>query len=144
MESLAELLKKALAETYAFSLKAQNYHWNVEGSNFPQYHEFFGKLYDEVYGSVDALAELIRTLPEYAPGSFSRFSELSTIVDERSIPEADQMVRNLFIDNGKVLIILYKAYKVAEQDGQFGISNFIQDRITAHEKHKWMLRATIK
>jgi DNA-binding ferritin-like protein len=45
---LSDDLKTLLASTYAFAIKAQYFHWNVEGSNFAQYHEFFGNVYQEI------------------------------------------------------------------------------------------------
>ena len=86
MEQLVEALKKAQATSFAFYLKAHNFHWNVEGSNFAEYHEFLGDLYAEVFGAVDAIAEHCRTLDAYVPGSFSRFQQLSSIDDELSVP----------------------------------------------------------
>ena len=59
---LTEDLKVLLASVNSLSIKAQNFHWNVEGDNFPQYHEFFGNFYEEVYSAVDKIAEYIRTL----------------------------------------------------------------------------------
>lgn len=141
---LALQLKKALADTFAFYLKAQNFHWNIEGSNFPQYHSFLGNLYQEVYGSVDALAELIRTLDEYAPGSLTRFKELTSLEETDIIPDSRTMMSILSTDNSKVRLTLLLAYKTAEDMGEVGIANFLQDRIQAHEKHGWMLRAINK
>lgn len=141
---LVDNLKTNLADLYALYIKAQNYHWNVEGPDFAQYHEFLGKFYDSVGGQIDSVAELIRTLDEYAPGSFSRFSELTSIEDERSIRKSLEMFTILNMDNQKVLTNLRSTYEVAEQEKQFGISNHIQDLITAHEKHGWMLRSFLK
>lgn len=141
---LADLLKVALADTFTFYLKAQNYHWNVEGINFPQYHSFLGELYQEVYGSVDTLAELIRTLDSYTPGSLARFKELTTIEEDDIVPDTMTMLRILEADNTKVRLSLTKAYQAADGTGELGIANFLQDRIQAHEKHNWMLRAATK
>lgn len=143
-KELVEALKVALADTFAFYLKAHNFHWNVTGPNFAQYHEFLGNLWEEVFSGVDLIAEGIRTIDAFAPGSFSRFKELSTIEDELKIPSALDMIRKLSDDNDKVLITLNKAYEAAESAKKYGISNFLQDRITAHEKHGWMLRSFIK
>ena len=104
METLKEMMKKVLADSFAFYLKAHNYHWNVEGMNFPQYHEFFGNLYEEVYGSIDSTAEEIRALDTYAPGSFSRYMELTDIEDELLVPSGVEMARRLLADNEKVLV----------------------------------------
>lgn len=141
---LPDLLKTALADVFAFYLKTQFYHWNVEGPDFYQYHELFGDIYEEVQGSVDMLAEQIRTLNEYAPGSLTRFKELSSIVEDTVIPNNLVMAKNLLNENQKVLLSLTAAYKKAEEDGKLGISNFLQDRIQAHQKHEWFLRASTK
>lgn len=140
----AESLKVALADTFALYLKAQYFHWNVTDSNFPMYHDFFGNMYEEVYGAVDPIAELIRTTGEYSPGSFSRFAELTTLQEQPSIPTAENMIAELLSDNYKVITSLTAAYNIAEEERRFGVSNFIQDRLTAHDKHKWMLTAFSK
>ena len=141
---LTDLLKKALADVFAFYLKTQFYHWNVEGSDFYQYHELFGEIYEEVQGSVDMLAEQIRTLNEYAPGSLSRFKELTSITEDTTIPNSTTMAKNLLVENSKVIMSITAAYKQAEEDGNLGVSNFLQDRLTAHRKHEWFLRASTK
>ena len=144
MIELVESLKKAQATTFALYLKAHNFHWNVEGRDFAQYHSFLGDFYNEVFVAVDVIAELIRTLDAYAPGSFSRFQQLSTIEDELAVPKGVVMMTRLYADNQRVLATLNDAYRIAESAGKFGISNALQDRITAHEKHGWMLRSFTK
>ena len=144
MDPLVESLKKALASTFAFYLKAHNYHWNVEGHSFSEYHTFLGDLYTEVFGAVDTIAEHIRTLDAYVPGSFVRFQQLSSIEDELSVPSGRAMMTKLYADNLRVLADLQAAHSVAETMGKRGIVNFLEDRIDTHEKHGWMLRSFTK
>lgn len=144
MDEFIEQMKTVLANTFAFYLKAHNYHWNVEGPNFKEYHGFFGDLYEDAWGAVDEIAEHIRTLDVYVPGSLSRFRELSQIQDELNVPDAHGMFSKLEEDNAKVITSLKIAQKTADQVGAVGISNFLQDRIDIHEKHGWMMRATTK
>jgi starvation-inducible DNA-binding protein len=144
METLQEMMKKILADTFALYLKAHNYHWNVEGSNFPQYHEFFGNLYEELHGAVDPIAEEIRSLDTYAPGSFTRFMELTDIEDEVSVPAGVEMARRLMTDNEKVLGTLNITFKIAEQLDKQGLADFLAGRIDVHNKHQWMLRSITK
>ncbi len=144
METLTEIMKKVLADTFAMYLKSHNYHWNVEGSNFPQYHEFFGNLYEELHDAVDPIAEQIRALDAYAPGSFSRFMELTDIEDELNVPLGTDMARKLMADNQIVLNTLNMAFKLAEQFDNQGLADFIAGRIDTHNKHAWMLRSISK
>ena len=143
MEPIAETLKTLLSTVYSLAIKAQNYHWNVTGPNFSEYHEFFGEFYEEVGGWIDGTAELIRVVGSFAPGSLSRFQELTRIEDELLIPESSIMFARLARDNDVVIATLYEARSAADVQGQFGVVNFLEDRITAHEKHRWMLKSFI-
>lgn len=143
-EDLIERMKVALATSYAFYLKAHNYHWNVEGSNFPQYHEFFGEMYEEVFNSIDPMAEQIRALDSYAPGSFSRFLQLSLITDELAVPNSTIMAQRLLEDNDKVISALRSAFEESENQKMYGLSDFLTQRLDAHSKHRWMLKSITK
>ena len=142
---LSDTLKTILATAYALSIKAQNFHWNVEGPDFPQYHDFFGNFYEEVYNNtIDRTAELIRQLDSYTPGSILRYAELSQIQDQTKIPRAMLMMEELFQDNAIILDMYKQAFHVAEEADEQGIANFIAERIDAHGKHQWMLRSILK
>ncbi len=144
MDDLIQQMKVCLASTFAFYLKAHNFHWNVEGANFPQYHELFSNVYEDAFGAVDGIAEQIRTLDAYAPGSMTRFSTLSVIDEQLNIPEPRKMVLELESDNRSLIALLSKTYMLAEKYNKLGMSNFLQDRIQTHEKQGWQLRATSK
>ena len=144
METLIEIMRKVLADAYAFQLKTNNYHWNVEGPNFAQYHDFLGELYSEVYGATDAIAEQIRALDAYAPGSFSRFMELTDIECETSVPSPIEMMNRLLSDNEKILDTLNLAFKLADNFEKQGLADYLAGRIDTHNKHRWMLRSLTK
>jgi len=144
MDEFNEYMKVVLANSFAFYLKAHNFHWNVEGANFNDHHNFLGKLYTEVWEAVDEIAEHIRTLDVYVPGSFVRFHELSEIEDEVNVLHAQDMFLKLEEDNKTLIASLKKAQKMADRVDAVVISNFLQDRIDIHEKHGWMMRAITK
>lgn len=144
MENLHKAAKIAFASTFSFYLKSHNFHWNVEGQDFLEYHDLFGKIYEEVYGIIDPFAEKIRSLGTYVPASYSRFSMLSKIGDETEILSKDEMVAELLSDNEKLIHILKMVYDLAEVEKEHGFSNFLAERMDAHRKHQWMLRASSK
>ena len=144
MEEITNPLKIAFADTYALYVKAQNYHWNVEGPMFPMYHDFFGKIYEEIGKAIDSFAEEIRAASAYTPAAFSRFLELTSIEDEVFIISADRMVSILYTDNAKVLGSLTIARNAAENAKAYGLVNFLEERLDQHNKHAWMLRASMK
>lgn len=141
---LIDTLRKVISDAYLLYFKAHSYHWNIEGPDFAQYHEFLGEYYEEVFASIDTYAELIRTLDQYAPTSLKRLVDMSEIVEADGIPDAITMLKTIRKDNDQFLAALVKAYDEAEKAAEFGISNYLQDRIQAHEKHAWMFRAITK
>jgi starvation-inducible DNA-binding protein len=144
MDELIKALKIAFASEFSFYLKAHYFHWNVEGPNFKEYHDLFGGIYEEVYNSIDDFAENIRKLNAYTPGSYTRLSMLTQITDEMEILAAEQMINELLLDSVKIVKIFKMVYDLAEENGEHGLSNFLAERMDAHKKHSWMLRATQK
>jgi len=141
---LVDNMKVLLASSFGLYLKATNFHWNVEGPNFPQYHSFLGDFYSDIYGTVDTIAEYIRALDSYAPGSFSRFSELSIVEDctEQLMPM--EQFTELLADSNNMLSYLNDTFTRATAENQQGIANFLAERIDAMQKHNWMLRSILK
>jgi starvation-inducible DNA-binding protein len=145
MNELQIALKKVLANTFVMYFKTHTYHWNVEGMFFPQLHEFFGDLYEELYGAIDPIAEHIRAMDSYTPLSLVELKGLSTVMETLAgVPDAKSMVNNLIVDNNTVIISLMQAYQEADKASELGLANFLQDRIDIHQKHGWMLKATAK
>ena len=142
---LADDLKVLLASCYGFAIKVQQFHWCVEGPDFPQYHKFFGDIYEDVFdNSIDQIAEYVRILGSYTPGSLTRLHELCIIEDQLKIPRAQLMIAELAQDNQKLIDLLNQCFKSAEHENKQGIMDFLATRLDAHEKHGWMLRSTLK
>lgn len=144
MDELIKAMKIAYSTEFAFYLKAHFFHFNVEGSDFLEYHDLFGKIYEEVLDSIDPFGENIRKLGSYTPASFARLSMLSQIDDETQVPPKEAMVAELLEDSGKIVRVLKLVYDLAEREGKHGLSNFLAERMDAHDKHAWMLRSSLK
>jgi starvation-inducible DNA-binding protein len=144
MEQLIEQMRTILGTTFGLYFKAHSYHWNVEGPDFAQYHEFLGNFYESVYGNVDSIAEHIRALNSYAPVSLSRMLELSDIEETNSIPTALAMIVDLKDNNERYMIHLRAGIEAAEQANEPAVGNFLQDILDQHQKHGWMLRSFTK
>lgn len=144
MELLQLSLQKTLADAFTMYFKAHTFHWNVEGPDFPQYHDLFGGIYQEVYGSIDLLAEHIRQIDAYTPTSLKQLSGLTVVTEDETVMPALQMIKSLMDANSMVLASLMLSYRDADNASELGLANFLQDRIAAHQKHAWMLKATLK
>ena len=141
---LAELLKVLLASTFTYYLKAHFFHWSVEGKDFYQYHKFLQKVYEDAYEAVDTIAEFIRTLDEYAPGSLTRYQELSRIQDQTKVPRAQLMIEELLHDSHIMIELLNECFTAATAENKQDIANFIAERLTATNKFIWMLSSFLK
>lgn len=145
MDQLIEQMKVVLADSFAMYLKAHGYHWNIEGDDFPYLHDFFGDIYSEVYGSIDDTAEQIRQIQGRAIHTLLELDKQRTVSDTAVTVGTDchGMLQDLFTANQTVLASVMRAYELADQNKEFGLANYLQDRMMAHKKHAWMLRSTL-
>lgn len=139
--AVAEGLKRLLADSYTLYLQTHNFHWNVTGPQFRELHLMFEEHYTELATAVDDIAERIRTLGVYAPGTYKAFAKLSAIKEVEEIPEAGEMVRILTQSHEQVVKTSRKALKLAQDAGDESSAALISDRMRVHEKTAWMLRA---
>jgi len=139
---VVDALKQVLADTYALQIKTQNYHWNVEGPQFRSLHLMFEDQYKELFAAVDDVAERIRALGEYAPGSFKAFSELTKVSPPKDGLDGQAMVKDLVKSHELLSEQAKAALAVGEKAGDDSTVDLLTDRITYHDKTAWMLRAT--
>lgn len=144
MEQLINQMKTILGTNFGLYLKVHNYHWNIEGPNFNDYHAFLGTLYTAIWNNTDLIAEKIRMLGSYAPGSMERFLELCDIEEATTVPDAMTMLRNLYGDNARFILHLRAGIVAADDANEPAVSNFLQELLDQHQKHNWMLKSLIK
>ena len=141
---LSDNLKVFLASTQSFAIKSQNFHWNVEGSNFPQYHAFFDTLYNDVNETIDPIAEYVRILGAYTPGSLTRYAELSIIEDQIKIPRAELMFAESLQDCELMLKLVTAMFDEAASENQHGIENYMAELQDLYGKKAWFIRSILK
>lgn len=144
MDQLLLSLRVLLSNSYILYLKAHGHHWNVEGLHFSQLHDFLGNLYQEVFASVDTIAEEIRALQEYAPDTLGAIYKYKTVNDEIIAKTALEMLQDLLILNDAVIDSLNKAIVLATVQVQHGTLNYLEGRLDVHMKHGWMIRSHLK
>lgn len=145
MEELQTAMKIVLANTYGMYFKAHGHHWNVEGKDFSQMHDFFAGIYEELFAAIDKIAEEIRALDEYAPYNMSELSSMTTVKESRIYgTDVSKMLADLRDANGSVIEALNSAHKLAEAENNRGLVNLIEERLDVHAKHGWIIRASSK
>lgn len=142
-KEVAENLGRLLADSYTLYLKTHNYHWNVTGPMFQTLHNMFEEHYTELAPAVDEIAERIRALGAYAPGSYNAFSKLTSIKEEDSVPSARDMIANLVKGHEAVVKTARSIIPSAEEGGDEATIDLVTQRIQLHEKTAWMLRSLL-
>lgn len=132
-------LSQTLATTFAFGLKAQNFHWNVEGPNFYEYHLLFDKIQEGTYKTLDCLAEAMRTLSVYVPANFEDLKALSLIQDIKTVPPNKEMLALLLSDCRLLMTILVTTYKTAEASQAHAICNLLGQHLQKFKKFEYLL-----
>lgn len=143
-KEIANGLCHVLADTYTLYLKTHNFHWNVTGPQFQPLHAMFEVQYTELAAAIDELAERIRSLGEWAPGSYDDFKKLASFeIGSGTPPKAEEMVRQLVVAHEAVAKTARKVFPVAEEGSDEATIDLLTQRIQLHEKTAWMLRSII-
>lgn len=140
----SDALCRVLADTYVLYLKTHNYHWNVEGPKFRSLHLMFEEQYRDLWQSLDDIAERIRALGFYAPGTYTKLRALATVHENEEVPDEDAMLRELISDNETTSNTIRTALKIAQDAGDEPSAGLLTDRLTALEKQLWMMRSMAK
>ena len=143
LEKIRAGLARLLADTYTLYLKTHNYHWNVTGPHFRSLHLLFEEQYTELAAAVDEIAERIRALGAYAPGSYSEFARLATVKEADGIPSAEEMVAELAADQAIVVRTARETFPHADEAEDEATADLLTQRMQVHEKTAWMLRAML-
>lgn len=145
MSELTTAIKVLLANATVMYYKTHQFHWNLEGIEFTQYHDFLGDLYTDVYNSVDPTAEWLRKLDDYSPVSLDELFKYKTSQEETTrVVLISDILASLIKVNEDVLRSLNNVFTIANANKQQGVCNFIADRIDTHQKHAWFLKASAK
>ena len=140
---VAEGLSRLLADSYTLYLKTHKFHWNVTGPMFQTLHLMFETQYTELATAVDAVAERIRALGFFAPGSYVEYAKLSSIKENEGVPKADAMIRELVEGQEAVVRTARSVFPIADEANDEATADLLTQRIQLHEKTAWMLRSLL-
>jgi starvation-inducible DNA-binding protein len=143
-KAIVKGLSRLLADTYTLYLKTHNFHWNVTGPHFNDLHSMFMAQYTEMWAAVDLIAERIRALGEFAPGSYGQFADLTGIKDSATVPKWQEMVKQLIEGHETVVKTCREALPAIQGAGDESSNNLVTGRMEIHEKTAWMLRALLE
>jgi starvation-inducible DNA-binding protein len=142
--AIAAGLSRLLADTYLLYLKTHGFHWNVEGPMFQTLHQMFMTQYTETWNAIDPIAERIRALGHYAPGSYQQYIKLASVKETAGVPKAEKMVQELISGQETVTRTARSVLPVADKANDQPTLDLLTQRLDIHEKNAWMLRSLLK
>ena len=137
-------LSVLLASSYTLYLKTQNYHWNVTGPMFTTLHTLFETQYTELALANDEIAERIRALGAFAPGSLAEFAKVSVVKEAKGRSTAKEMIQILVADQRAVAKAAHKVIEAADKAGDQATADLGTRRVDIHEKNAWMLQSHLE
>jgi starvation-inducible DNA-binding protein len=143
-KAIADGLAGVLADTYTVYLKTHGFHWNVTGPMFQTLHVMFMTQYNELWMSVDLIAERIRALGFHAPGSYAAFAKHASVKEETGVPTAKNMIKILVKDHERVAKTCRAVLPVADDANDQPTLDLLTQRLQWHEKTAWMLRSLLE
>jgi starvation-inducible DNA-binding protein len=143
-KTIVEGLSRLLADSYTLYLKTHNFHWNVTGPQFNSLHMMFEGQYTELAAAVDLIAERIRALGHFAPGSYREFGKLSSVPEAEGTPSANEMIKQLMEANETVSRTARSLFPQVEKANDESTADLLTQRMTIHEKQAWMLRSLLE
>jgi starvation-inducible DNA-binding protein len=142
--AIANGLSRLLADTYVLYLKTHSFHWNVEGPMFQTLHQMFMAQYTEAWNAIDPIAERIRALGHYAPGSYKQYVKLASVQESDGVPKAGKMIAELIAGQEAVARTARSVLPLAEGANDQPTLDLLTQRLDIHEKNAWMLRSLLK
>jgi starvation-inducible DNA-binding protein len=143
LTAVAHILNGLLADEFLLYTKTRNAHWNVEGPDFHDKHKFFEGQYEALDEIMDSVAERIRKLGHYAPGTLKDFLQL-THLTEQSREKNDSLgfIKELLADHEAIIVAMRENIdRFANEYKDAGTSDFITGLMEEHETMAWMLRS---
>lgn len=135
------ILQIMLASEYVLAVKTRNFHWNVKGDEFMMLHKMFDKMYNELNGVADEIAERIRSLDGTPNGTMTQFIKAAFLEESETLPDAKGMINALIADHDKIVEVMRGAIPKAEAVKDFGTMDSLTGWMELHEKNLYFLRA---
>ncbi len=140
VQRITEALNPLIADAFALYVKTKNFHWHLSGSHFRDYHLLFDEHADQIFASIDILAERVRRIGGTTVRSISHISQLQTISDDNEdfVP-AGEMIRRLMEDNAHIAEAQRAAHEVCEECRDVATASVLETIIDETERRKWFL-----
>jgi starvation-inducible DNA-binding protein len=140
VKAVAEAINKIVADTFALYVKTKNFHWHMSGPHFRDYHLLLDEQGQQIYASIDPLAERVRKLGEATVTSIGAIARLMRIKDNDAeyVDPAD-MLGELIDDNKACAKAMREAHELCDDADDVATASLLENIIDETERRVWFL-----
>jgi starvation-inducible DNA-binding protein len=140
VKEIAAKLNVLVADAFALYLKTKNFHWHISGPHFRDYHLLLDEQSDQIFASIDPLAERVRKIGATTLRSLSHASELTGIEESNDeFVDPHDMLHQLMNDNKKMAHSLREAHSVCDEHEDVASASLIENFLDETERRVWFL-----
>ena len=144
LEKLTGLMLQAFGNNFTYYLKTHNFHWTVMGPDFPQYHALLNEIYDDAQDNIDNYAEQLRKLGMFPKGDYRDIMSETQLTDPTdTITDPGQIFAIIDADLDIIVKTLQDTFDCATYCREYGLQNFLADRIDSHRRTQWQVDAIL-
>lgn len=135
-------LNKIISNSFTFYVKLKGIHWHVTGNQFLEFHKFTDEYSQEVFETIDTLAERVRGF------NMNTIVNISQIATQSEILQNNDTKFDIIDKLGEILMdTIYfigwcrNAQNIADDLNDGATSNILQEYIEQYEKRKYLLNS---
>ncbi|TDR94357.1 Dps family protein [Enterovirga rhinocerotis] len=140
VEAIAQALNGLVCDAFTLYVKTKNFHWHMSGPHFRDYHLLLDEQSDQIFATIDPLAERVRKLGARTVRSIGQIKRDASLTEN----EADfvgplDMLSELVDDNKAMAKAMREAHALCDEHDDVASASLLENYIDETERRTWFL-----
>jgi starvation-inducible DNA-binding protein len=133
-------LNALLADVFALYVKTKNFHWHMSGPYFRDYHLLLDEQSDQIFATIDPIAERVRKVGGTTLRSTGPITRLQRLSDNDAdfVTPAD-MLAELREDNARLASFMRETHALCDNYHDVATASVLETWIDEAERRVWFL-----
>ena len=142
---ISSALNVLLADVFALYFKTKNFHWHMSGPSFRDYHLLLDEQADQIFATVDPIAERVRKVGGTTLRSTGHAVRLQRLSDnDADFVTPIGMLAELREDNQRLAGFMRAAHAVCDEYGDVATASVLENWIDEAERRTWFLFESVR
>ena len=140
VSAIAEAINGLVADAFALYVKTKNFHWHMSGPHFRDYHLMLDEQGEQIFATIDPLAERVRKIGAATLRSIGQISDMTRVKanEDEGVGPVD-MLRELMADNKAMTANMRAAHEVCDEHDDIATASLLENYIDETERRTWFL-----